>query len=159
MKRPDCGNQRTGHPRCAQLTAKTWNCSPSTRRTQHAVSTVFPSVGITFGFRNVASRVSPSGNSLTAPRGTHDRYAFERPRVIEDRTNPTMGTASADATKPLNRIPNFMNSPRLVRVFSFRLEEPPMGRVTRSGICRVRTSRALRGEPRHYVGDFLFRHR
>ena len=26
MNRPDCGNQRTGHPRCAQLIAKTWNC-------------------------------------------------------------------------------------------------------------------------------------
>ncbi len=42
-------------------------------RTQHAVSTVLPSVGITYGFRKVASRVSPSGNSLTEPSDTHDR--------------------------------------------------------------------------------------
>src|SRR5262249_52820293 len=47
MNRPDWGNQRTGQPRCAQLTAKTWNFSPSMRRTQQAVSTVLPSVGIT----------------------------------------------------------------------------------------------------------------
>src|ERR1700722_1859287 len=158
MKRPDCGNHRTGQPRCAQLTAKTWSCSPSTRRTQHAVSTVLPSVGITLGFRNVASRVSPSGNSLTDPRGTHDRYALERPRVIEDRTNPTMGTASADATKPLKRIPNFINSPRRESVFSFDIVELLMLCVIRSGICLLRICRALRGEPRHYVCDFLFRH-
>src|ERR1700721_1145365 len=158
MKRPDCGNHRTGQPRCAQLTAKTWNCSPSTRRTQHAVSTVFPSVGITLGFRNMASRVSPSGNSLTDPRGTHDRYAFERPRVIEDRTNPTIGTARADATKPLKRIPNFINSPRRESVFSFDIVELLMLCVIRSGICLLRICRAVRGEPRHYVCDFLFRH-
>src|ERR1700730_12015736 len=158
MKRPDCGNHRTGQPRCAQLTAKTWNCSPSTRRTQHAVSTVFPSVGITFGFRNVASRVSPSGNSLTDPRGTHDRYAFERPRVIEDRTNPTSGTASADATKPLNRIPNFMNSPRRESVFSVDIVKLLMLRVIRTAICRPRLRRALRGKPSNYLRNFLFRH-
>src|ERR1700730_1633574 len=159
MKRPDCGNHRTGQPRCAQLIAKIWNCSPSTRRTQHAVSTVFPSVGITFGFRNVASRVSPSGNSLTDPRGTHDRYAFERPRVIEDRTNPTTGTARADATKPLKRIPNFMNSPRRESVFSFDIVKLLMLRVIRSGICRPRIRRTLRGKPSNYIRDFLFRHR
>src|ERR1700730_11873393 len=159
MKRPDCGNHRTGQPRCAQLIAKIWNCSPSTRRTQHAVSTVFPSVGMTFGFRNVASRVSPSGNSLTDPRGTHDRYAFERPRVMEDRTNPTTGTASADATTPLKRIPNFINSPRRESVFSFDIVKLLMRRVIRNGICLLRICRALRGEPRHYVRDFLFRHR
>src|ERR1700730_2473268 len=159
MKRPDCGNHRTGQPRCAQLTAKTWNCSPSKRRTQHAVSTVFPSVGITFGFRNVASRVSPSGNSRTDPRGTHDRYALHHQRLIEDRTNPPTGTASADATKPLKRIPNFMNSPRRESVFSFDIVELLMLRVIRRGICRPRIRRALRGKPSNYIRDFLFRHR
>src|SRR6202166_517699 len=118
MNKPDCGNQRTGQPKCAQLIAKTWNCSPSTRRTQHAVSTVLPSVGVTKGLRNVASRVSPSGKSFIAPSGTHERYAFARPRVIEDRRNFNMGTASAVGTNPLNRIPIFMNRPRREIVFS-----------------------------------------
>src|ERR1700733_11785733 len=118
MNKPDCGNQRTGHPRCAQLMAKTWNCFPSTRRTQHAVSTVLPSVGVTKGLRNVASRVSPSGKSFIGPSGTHERYPFARPREIEDRRKPAMGTASAVATNPLNRIPTFMNRPRREIVFS-----------------------------------------
>src|SRR5262252_4659395 len=112
MKRPDCGNQRTGQPRCAQFTAKTWNCSPSTRRTQQAVSAVLPSVGMTYGFRNVASRVSPSGNSLTFPSGTQERYPFARPRVIEEKRNPTIGTATTLAARALNAIPNFIKNPR-----------------------------------------------
>src|SRR5215470_3044595 len=112
MNKPDCGNQRTGQPRCAQLTANTWNVSPSTRRTQHAVSTVLPSVGMTRGFRKVANLVSPSGNSLTRPRGTQARYAFERPRVTEDRRYLPIGTARAAATTPLKRTPSFINSPR-----------------------------------------------
>src|SRR5437773_3205231 len=47
----DCGNQRTGHPRCAQLIAKTWNFSPARRRTQHAIVAVSPSHAFTTGFR------------------------------------------------------------------------------------------------------------
>src|SRR6201987_4870559 len=123
MKRPDWGNQRTGQPRCAQLMAKTWNFSPATCRTQQAVSTVLPSVGITLGLRNVARRVSPSGNLLTGPRGTQARYAFERPRVIEESTNRTIGTAIAAATRPLNKIPSFMSRPRRERKVSFDIEK------------------------------------
>src|SRR5215467_15350895 len=118
MKSPDCGNQRTGQPRCAQFTAKTWNCSPSTRRTQQAVSAVLPSVSMTYGFRNVASRVSPSGNSLTFPSGTQERYPFARPRVIEEKRNPTIGTATTLAARALNKIPNFMKNPRRETVAS-----------------------------------------
>src|SRR6185295_11976352 len=104
MKRPDCGNQRTGQPRCAQLTANTWNLSPAIRRTQEAVPAVWPSVGVTNGLRNVTSRVSPSGNWLIGPRGTQERYALARPRVTEERRNRVIGTASAAPTSPLNRI-------------------------------------------------------
>src|SRR5215510_15760080 len=82
------------------------------RRTQQAVSAVWPSVGITYGFRKVASRVSPSGKSLTFPSGTHERYPFERPRVSDEKRNPTTGTATTAAASPLNRIPNFMKKPR-----------------------------------------------
>src|ERR1700688_1747295 len=112
MKRPDWGNQRTGQPRCAQLIAKTWNRSPATRRTQHAVSTVFPSVGITNGLRKVAIRVSPSGKLVTSPRRTHDRYPFPRPRDIDKRRKPTIGTATTIAANALNRIPSFIKKPR-----------------------------------------------
>src|SRR5215469_16309790 len=134
MNKPDCGNQRTGQPRCAQLMAKTWNCSPSTRRTQHAVSTVLPSVGVTYGLRNVASRVSPSGKSFIGPSGTHERYAFARPRVMEDRRKPTMGTARAVATNPLNSIPIFMKKPRRDSVFSFDIFILLMLGVIRSSV-------------------------
>ena len=72
MNRPDCGNQRTGQPRCAQLIAKTWNCLPSSAphpaRRCRAVS---PSHGRVNGLRNVASRVSPSGSRSTLPSGIH----------------------------------------------------------------------------------------
>jgi hypothetical protein len=50
-EQPDCGNQRTGHPRCAQLIAKTWNFSPSTRRTQQGIFAVSPSDGFAPGCR------------------------------------------------------------------------------------------------------------
>src|SRR5580704_12712247 len=82
------------------------------RRTQHAVSTVFPSVGITKGLRKVAIRVSPSGKLVTSPRCTHDRYPFPWPRATEERRKRTIGTASTIAANPLNRIPSFMKKPR-----------------------------------------------
>src|SRR5271170_7454021 len=88
------------------------------RRTQHAVSTVFPSVGITNGLRKVAIRVWPSGKVVTSPRGTHDRYPFPWPRVTEERRKPTIGTASTIAANPLNRIPSFMKNPRRDSVLS-----------------------------------------
>src|SRR6185295_8197350 len=119
MKSPDCGNQRTGQPRCAQFTANTWNCSPSIRLTQHAASAVLPSVGITNGLRNVASRVSPSGNSLTRPSGTHAVYAFSRLIVTDESRKRTIGTASVAATTPLNTSPSFMKRPRRVIGVSF----------------------------------------
>ena len=50
MNSPDCGNQRTGHPRCAQLMAKTWNCSPWMRRTQQGMWSVSPSETPEMGF-------------------------------------------------------------------------------------------------------------
>src|SRR4029077_6276013 len=159
MNSPDCGNQRTGQPRCAQLTANTWNWSPSTRRTQHAVSAVLPSVGVTWGFRNVARRVSPSGNSLTRPRETPDREAPARPRVTHERTNPTMGTARADATNPLKRIPNFMNSPRREMLFSFGTFRLLGLRVIGSRVWLAWVRNASGREPPNTVGDFLIRHR
>src|SRR5260370_9138604 len=38
MNKLDCGNQRTGQPRCAHLMANISNCSPASRLTNHAVS-------------------------------------------------------------------------------------------------------------------------
>src|SRR5580704_16128073 len=138
--------------------AKTWNFSAATRRTQHAVSTVLPSVGITLGLRKVANRVSPSGNSFTEPRGTQARYAFARPRVIEESTNRTIGTAIAVATIPLNRIPNFMRRPRRERVVSFDIEKLlVMLRVIRSGVLLPWVLDTVRGEPGDHVSDFLVR--
>src|SRR6202795_3009838 len=88
------------------------------RLTQHAVSTVFPSVGITNGLRKVAIRVSPSGKLVTSPRRTHERYPFPWPRETDERRKPTIGTASTIAANPLNRIPSFMKKPRRESVSS-----------------------------------------
>ena len=99
MNRPDCGNQRTGQPRCAQLTAKTWNCSPSTRRTQQAVSAVLPSVGITI---RIAERRQPrlAFREFADAAERHPRRGSRspRPRVTDERRKRTIGTASAAAT-------------------------------------------------------------
>src|SRR5271163_4358009 len=82
------------------------------RRTQHAVSTVFPSVGITNGLQKVAILVWPSGKLATSPRRTHDRYPFPCPRATDERRKRTIGTATTIAANPLNRIPSFMKKPR-----------------------------------------------
>src|ERR1700683_2856738 len=85
------------------------------RRTQHAVSTVFPSVGMTKGLRNVAIRVSPSGKLAMSPSRTHERKPFPRPRVREEKRKPATGSANTIAANPLNRIPSFMKNPRRER--------------------------------------------
>src|SRR3989442_7763894 len=129
------------------------------RRTQQAVSAVWPSVGVTYGLRKVASRVSPSGNWVTGPSGTHERYAFARPRVIEERRNGTIGTANAVPTNPLNRIPIFMNSPRRVSIVSFDMVRLLALLVIGHEVRLPRVLHAARGEPRNDIGDFLVRHR
>src|SRR6266404_9320023 len=70
-----------------------------------------------------------------------------------------MGTASAAATTPLNRIPIFMNSPRRESVFSFDIVKLLMLRVIRNGIGLTGVLYAPRGKPCNHVGDFLVRHR
>src|SRR5258708_871572 len=69
-----------------------------------------------------------------------------------------MGTASAVATRPLNRIPIFINSPRRESVFSFDIIRLLVLRVIRNGIRLSRVRSPPRGEPGNYVGDFLVRH-
>src|SRR6266404_2881263 len=114
MNRLDCGNQRTGHPRCAQLMANTWNCFPSTLRTQQAMSAVSPSQAFTIGLRYVARRVSPAGNLSSEPRGSQESYSPLRSRVTGDARYRTIGTARVKPTMPLNTKPIFAKNPRLV---------------------------------------------
>src|ERR1700730_6338278 len=78
---------------------------------------------------------------------------------MEDRTNRTIGTASALATNPLKRIPNLMNSPRRESNFSFSIIQLLVLYVIRSGVCLRRKLRPPRSEPCDYVRDFLLRHR
>src|SRR5229473_8626536 len=113
MNRPDCGNQRTGHPRCAQLIAKTWNFSPATRRTQQGIFAVSPSDGFATGFRYVARRVWPSGNPASGPSESQDSYPGLRSRITGERIYRTIGTARIMPTAPLRRIPSFISIPRL----------------------------------------------
>src|ERR1700735_1590371 len=136
------------------------------RRTQHAVSTVFPSVGMTKGLRKVAIRVSPSGKLLTFPSGTQERYPFPRPRVMEEKRKRATGRTNTSAANPLNRIPSFMKNPRresessaggVVTVFVDILFLRVL-RVVQSGIRLPRTLRTPRCQPGNYICDFLIGH-
>src|SRR5216684_2153658 len=120
MNRPDWGNQRTGHPRCAQLIAKTWSFSPSTRRTQQGIFAVSPSDGFATGFRYVARRVWPSGNPASGPSESQDSYPGLRSRITGERRYRTIGTANTRPTAPLKRKPSFISIRRL---------ESPSGRL------------------------------
>src|SRR5580693_8095794 len=132
------------------------------RRTQHAVSTVFPSVGMTRGLRKVAIRVSPSGKLLTFPSGTQERYPFPRPRVMEEKRKRATGSANTIAANPLNRIPSFMKKPRRERdastggaisVFVDILFLRVLSSA-HSGIWLARILRAPRYQPSNYIRDF-----
>src|SRR5271156_3435338 len=77
---------------------------------------------------------------------------------MEDSTNPTTGTASAVATRPLNRIPNFMNSPRR-EISSSTIVKLLVVREIRNRIWLAGVLGTPGNEPGNYVGDFLLRHR
>src|ERR1039458_6781661 len=101
MNSCDCGNHRTGHPRCAQLIANTVNWLDPSRRTQQATLSVSPSHDCLKGFTYEASRVSPTGNFPTSPSETQDLYESSfRTGASKYRT---IGTASAIPTSPLDR--------------------------------------------------------
>ncbi len=51
--------------------ANTWNVCSDTRRTQQETFAVSPSSKVATGLRNSASRVSPTGKSLTSPSVIH----------------------------------------------------------------------------------------
>src|ERR1700728_49108 len=110
MKSWDCGNHRTGHPRWAQLIAKTLNSLAAVRRTQHATPSVSPSHGRRFGFVNVASLVSPMGNFSSAPSETQDLYDSSG-ATGESRYFST-GIAMAMPTSELTNTPIFTSSHR-----------------------------------------------
>src|SRR6266852_1524119 len=74
---------------------------------------------------------------------------------MDERTKPTNGTASAAATTPLKRIPNFMKRPRRESVFSSGIGGLLVLSGVRSGICMGSGLCALGGEPGDDVGDFL----
>src|SRR4051812_5420162 len=101
----DSGNQRTGQPRCAQLTANTCIWLAPRWRTQHATFEVLPSHGTVNGFWYVASRVWPAGKSLIGPSLTHAWY--ERLRIA-DAMYPTTGTAISVAATTFSAMPIFI---------------------------------------------------
>src|SRR6201996_4140535 len=110
MNKPDCGNHRTGQPRCAQLIANTWNCFSEIRRTQQATRSVSPSHARLTGFVNFARRVSPIGNLATDPSGTQDLYASSD--FTGERRYFTTGTATATPTTALKSAPTFSSNHR-----------------------------------------------
>src|SRR5580692_10864626 len=111
MNKPDCGNQRTGHPRWAQLIANTWNSFSAIRRTQQATRSVSPSHSRLTGLVNFAKRVSPTGNVSRSPSDTHDLYASSV--FMGESRYFTTGTATAAPTTKLKNAPTLSNSQRL----------------------------------------------
>src|SRR5947208_4461244 len=109
MKSRDCGNHRTGQPRCAQLIANTWNWSPPIRRTQHAIFAVGPSQATRNGFSYVARRVCPSGKFPTEPSLIHACPA--RPRT-GPKMYPMIGIPASVAARPLSAKPSVNRNPR-----------------------------------------------
>src|SRR2546425_2310059 len=109
MKSRDCGNHRTGQPRCAQLIANTWNWSPPIRRTQHAIFAVGPSQATRKGFSYVASRVWPSGKFPTEPSLIHACPA--RPRT-GPKMYPMIGIPASVAATALRATPSVNRNPR-----------------------------------------------
>ena len=121
------------------------------RRTQQAVSTVLPSVGITYGFRKVASRVSPSGKSLTAPeRHPREIAVGTTARNRGKQEIATTGTANTIAANPLKRIPSFMKNPRREIVASVdRSNDRFRGHIwTPSAARNSKRNKAARGSAR-----------
>src|SRR4029450_4880138 len=113
MKRFDCGNQRTGHPRCAQLMAKTWKFWPSMFRPQQGISAVSPSHPFRTGLRYVARRVWPAGNSSSPPSDRQSIYPPARPRATGDMRYRTIGTARMAPTMKLKNTPILTSIARL----------------------------------------------
>src|SRR6267142_2149303 len=111
MNRRDWGNHRTGQPRCAQLIANTWNCSPPTRRTQHAIFAVGPSHATRNGFSYVARRVRPSGKVATEPSGIQAWPA--RPRT-GPKMYPRIGMPASVVATVLSASPRVNRNPRRV---------------------------------------------
>src|SRR5277367_663876 len=71
MKRFACAIQRTGQPRCAQLTENATNSSSFSRRSQAAVLAVTPAQGRGEASRKVTFTVSPTLNSPFLPTLRH----------------------------------------------------------------------------------------
>src|SRR5215472_3879348 len=92
MNRRASRSQRTGQPRCAQLTEKATNFVSLARRSHAAVFPVTPAHGSGDASAKVTATVSPTVKSSTAPTARHSRGG-ERKRGAT--TKPTIGTASA----------------------------------------------------------------
>jgi len=149
----DCGNHRTGQPRCAQLMAKTWNAFASTCRTQQGTFAV--------SRRRSVERVPVDGEPrfaggelVMAPRLIHDSYARVRSGSLE-----RGGTSRSGPPGPLPRQVEQRSdpdrSPRLEVSRAKSLRASAIGLLTRIGLAR--SFRPLRGEPRHHVRDVFVR--
>src|SRR4029453_16779949 len=150
MKRFDCGNQRTGHPRCAQLMAKTWKFWPSMFRTQQGISAVSPSHPFRTGLRYVARRVWPAGNSSSPPRESQARYPPPPPRATGDMRYRTIGTARMAPTMKLKNTPILTSIARLDRTGSLVMVVAPWclpRQCSRLSVCET-VAAALPARPR-----------
>src|SRR6516164_3270354 len=90
-------SQRTGQPRCVQLTENAMNTSWLSRLSQAAPLAVMPAHGSGEGSGKGTVTVLPTSKSSILPTGTHDSVTFRKNGAI---TNPTSGTPKIAAQTP-----------------------------------------------------------
>src|SRR5487761_1641554 len=99
MNRFASGSHLTGHPRCVQLTANAVNSPLGSRRSHAAVSAVTPAHAIGEGSRNETSTVLPTAKVSALPIG---RQISGNLLINGPMRNPTIGTATSAAAKPIS---------------------------------------------------------
>src|SRR5699024_2023059 len=91
--------QRTGHPRCVQLTEKAINLDADSLFTHAACLAAFPDHGLYPAPLNSTNPIEPCSNLSTDPTSRHLRGSFITSGAI---SVPMTGIAISVAMRPLN---------------------------------------------------------
>src|SRR5438094_9335694 len=89
MNKSASGSQRTGQPKCVQLTENAMNSVSFVRRSHNALFAVMPAHGSDDGSLTITLTVFPTSKSAMLPTETHLPVVF---RKIGATTKPTRGT-------------------------------------------------------------------
>src|ERR1044071_7221945 len=111
MNRSASCSQRTGQPKCVQLTENAMKSASFTRRSQSAVLAVMPAHGSGDGSVTVTVTVLPTSKSAILPTEIHLPVVL---RKIGATTKPTSGIPRMAAHTPLSPIQSFSRNRRRV---------------------------------------------